>query len=126
MDSEPDNRNGTVGTETDDRFRSLLEGLRTTLPGAQVLVAFLLVLPVQSAFGDFTRSERVAYYLAFATAMVSSVLLIAPSVYQRMRSPISGIRRRTPKHLDLAVRETILGTIALMIALISVTFSSNR
>ena len=32
--------------DVDDQFRSLMEGLRTTLPGVQVLFAFLVVLPL--------------------------------------------------------------------------------
>ena len=34
-------------TDVDDQFRAILEGLRTTLPGVQVLFAFLLTLPLQ-------------------------------------------------------------------------------
>lgn len=106
----------------DEQFRSLMEGLRTTLPGAQVLVAFLLVLPVQSEFGKLSDVDKGAYYLAFVTAMLASVLLIAPSVHQRVRAPMTGIKRRTKRHLDIAVWLTIIGTIALFIALVAVTF----
>jgi hypothetical protein len=37
-------------TDVDDQFRAILEGLRTTLPGVQVL--FALTLPLQTAFDD--------------------------------------------------------------------------
>lgn len=109
-------------TSVDDRFRSLMEGLRTTLPGAQVLVAFLLVLPVQAEFGTLGTVELTVYYAAFASAMLASVLLIAPSVHQRIRSPMSGITRETESHVDVAVRLTIVGTVLLMIALGCVTY----
>lgn len=113
-----DGRTDTV----DQRFRSLMEGLRTTLPGAQVLVAFLLVLPVQAEFATLTTDELAAYYLAFMTALLSQVLLIAPSAHQRLRSPISGVARRTEKHLAIAVRVTIVGTGLLVIALAAVCY----
>lgn len=106
----------------DERFRSLLEGLRTTLPGAQVLVAFLLVLPVQAEFNTLSTIELVVYYAAFSSALLASVLLIAPSVHQRIRSPVSGITRETEAHLDVAVRLTIIGTVFLLIALSCVAY----
>lgn len=109
-------------TSVDDRFRSLMEGLRTTLPGAQVLVAFLLVLPVQAEFGRLSTVELVVYYAAFASSLLASVLLIAPSVHQRIRSPVSGVSRETEAHLDVAVRLTIIGTVLLMIALSCVAY----
>lgn len=109
-------------TSVDDRFRSLMEGLRTTLPGAQVLVAFLLVLPVQAEFRILGTTELVTYYAAFASAMLASVLLIAPSVHQRIRSPMSGVPRENEAHLDVAVRLTIIGTVLLLIALSCVAF----
>lgn len=113
---------GDDSTSVDDRFRSLMEGLRTTLPGAQVLVAFLLILPVQAEFGTLGTAELIVYYAAFASSMLASVLLIAPSVHQRIRSPVSGITRGTEAHVEVAVRLTIVGTVLLMIALSCVTY----
>ena len=49
--TQPDERT----QEIDDQFRSLMEGLRTTIPGVMVLFAFLLTLPLQPAFADLTR-----------------------------------------------------------------------
>ena len=117
-----DKAHGREENSVDERFRSLMEGLRTTLPGAQVLVAFLLVLPVQAEFNLLSTVDLIAYYVAFATAMLASVLLIAPSVHQRVRSPISGVTRGNERHLQAAVRLTIAGTVFLMMALISVTY----
>ncbi len=123
-DDEPRITSDKIRSENsvDERFRSLMEGLRTTLPGAQVLVAFLLVLPVQAEFSLLSTVDLVAYYTAFAAAMLASVLLIAPSVHQRVRSPISGVTRGKERHLQVAVRLTIAGTVLLMVALTSVTY----
>lgn len=117
-----DEISGESSGSIDEQFRSLMEGLRTTLPGAQVLVAFLLVLPVQSEFSKLSDVDKAAYYVAFVTSMLASVLLIAPSVHQRVRAPMTGVARRTKQHLDVAIRVTIIGTIALFIALVAVTF----
>lgn len=121
-EDRPHDREHDDGSSVDDRFRSLLEGLRTTLPGAQVLVAFLLILPVQDAFTGFTSVEKIAYYVAFGGSLASSILLIAPSVHQRMRSPKSGVRRRTESHLASAVRLSIIGSVMLLVAMIAAAY----
>jgi uncharacterized membrane protein len=108
--------------DVDDQFRSLMEGLRTTLPGVQVLFAFLLVLPLQAEFAAITDLERVAYYVAFFGSAMASVLLIAPSAHQRLRAPVNGVERRSERHLHIAVNLTIAGTIIFAIALSAAVF----
>jgi hypothetical protein len=111
----------TDSEQVEEEFRSLLEGLRTTLPGVQLISAFLLTLPLYDHFDDLIRSERVAYYVAFVSALISSVLLMAPSSHQRLRSG-DGVARRHRRHLETAVRLTIAGTIAFAVALIAVAY----
>jgi TctA family transporter len=106
----------------DDQFRSLMEGLRTTLPGVQVLFAFLLVLPLQAEFATIRDMERIAYYVAFYGSAMASVLLIAPSAHQRLRAPISGMERRSEAHLQIAVSLSIAGTVIFAIALAAAVF----
>jgi hypothetical protein len=109
-----------VGAEeqhVEEAFQSLLAGLRLTLPGAQVLFAFLLTLPLQSAFSNLTDIERSAYFVAFYGSGIASVLLIAPSVHQRLRAPRTGMARRSARHLTHAIRVTITGTVLLALAL---------
>ena len=108
--------------DVDDQFRAILEGLRTTLPGVQVLFAFLLVLPLQASFGDIATVEKFAYYVAFFGSAMASVLLIAPSAHQRVRAPISGIERRSGRHLRFTVAITIVGTVIFAIALAAAVF----
>jgi len=108
--------------DVDDEFRSIMEGLRTTLPGVQVLFAFLLVLPLQAAFAEISDLEQVAYWVAFFGSAVASVLLIAPSAHQRLRAPITGVERRSRRHLRIAVRLTIAGTVAFSLALAAAVF----
>lgn len=105
--------------DVDERFRGLLEGLRTSLPGVQVLVAFLLILPMQSGFREIDGFARTAYLVAFTSALIASILLITPSVHQRVRAPFTGLERRSERHLESAVRTTIAGTIAMAVALVA-------
>jgi hypothetical protein len=109
-------------TDVDDQFRSLMEGLRTTLPGVQVLFAFLLVLPLQAEFTGISDGEKVAYYVAFFGSAMASVLLIAPSAHQRLRAPITGLERRSERHIDVAVNLGIAGTIIFAIALAAAVY----
>lgn len=113
------------GSEVDDAFRAVLEGLRTTLPGVQVLFAFLLILPLQESFADLADSEQIAYYVAFFGSALASILLIAPSAHQRIRAPISGVRRRSARHLLITVRITIVGTIVFAVALAAAVYLAS-
>lgn len=108
--------------EVDEQFRALMEGLRTTIPGVMVLFSFLLALPLQTSFADIGGLNTVVFYTAFLSSAVASVLLIAPSVHQRVRAPFTGIRRRAQSHVQTAVRLTIAGTVAFLIAVASVVF----
>lgn len=108
--------------DIDDQFRALMEGLRTTIPGVMVLFSFLLILPLQSSFSEISGPNTVVFYIAFATASLASVLLIAPSVHQRVRGPISGIKRTTWSHVMYATKLAIAGTVAFLMAISAVVY----
>lgn len=112
----------TPADDVDHQFRALMEGLRTTIPGMMVLFAFLLTLPLQRNFGSLSRVDRAAFYVAFFSSAVSALLLIAPSVHQRLRAPISGIRRRTVAHVMTAVKIAIAGTVTFLVAIVAVVY----
>ena len=105
--------------DVDEQFRALMEGLRTTLPGVAVLFAFLLTLPLSGPFTDLSDPEVTIYYVAFIGAMLSLVLLIAPSVHQRLRAPASEIARRHADHVRTAVRLTNVGTVCLAVTIVA-------
>jgi hypothetical protein len=111
-----------ANNDVDDQFRAILEGLRTTLPGVQVLFAFLLTLPLQAAFAEIRDVERYAYYVAFFGSAMASVLLIAPSAHQRLRAPISGVERRSHRHLRITIVLTNAGTVLFAVSLAAAVF----
>ncbi len=108
--------------EVDHSFQRLLEGLRTTLPGAQVLLGFLLIVPFQSEFGSLSTFERYLYEVSFFSSAMASVLLIAPSVHQRFRAPITGVERGDEDHVETAVWVSLVGTIFLGLAVAASTW----
>lgn len=109
-------------SDVDDQFRALMEGLRTTIPGVMVLFSFLLILPLQSTFSELTSINKIVFYVAFLSAAAASLLLIAPSVHQRVRAPISGIRRSTKTHVLFAGKLAIAGTVLFLVSVVSVVY----
>lgn len=124
--SEDPTSDGPRGDSVDEEFRTLLEGLRTTLPGAETLVGFLLIIPLQGAFQEFDTLERGTYYTAFFASALAVVLLIAPAAHQRIRAPISGVSRRSARHLRITVWLTIAGTLSMAAALTAAVFLVSR
>lgn len=108
--------------EVDKQFLALMEGIRTTLPGVQVLFGFLLAIPFQGAFAALSTHLKQVYYVAFLTAAASSLLLIAPSVHQRVRALRTGVRRRHAAHVTVAVRLAVAGSVAFMVSMAAAVF----
>jgi hypothetical protein len=108
--------------EVDDQFRALMEGLRTTIPGVMVMFSFLLVLPFQTQFIELSTVNTIVYYMAFGSAASSAILLMAPGVHQRVRAPISGIKRRQMSHVMAATRLAIVGTGFFLVSIVSVVY----
>jgi hypothetical protein len=63
----------------------LLNELRVVLPGVQVLFAFLLTIAFSSKFGTIDNLERATYMVAFFSTALTSVLLMTPTVFHRIR-----------------------------------------
>ena len=75
-------------TEQERRNRELIEllnELRVALPGVQVLFAFLLAVPFANGFPRLGGLDRDIFFVAFITTALSTVFLIAPSSYHRLR-----------------------------------------
>ncbi|HVL81666.1 MAG TPA: DUF6328 family protein [Actinomycetota bacterium] len=71
--------------ELDQEYEELLQELRVSMPGLQVLFAFLLILPFSDNFESVSAVERGVYFAAFLSAGIASPLLIGPSVMHRLR-----------------------------------------
>lgn len=71
--------------KTDRQLIELLNELRVALPGAQVLLAFLLTAPLQSHFTRTSEFERALLFCGVVLTGAGVLLLMAPSVYHRIR-----------------------------------------
>jgi hypothetical protein len=96
----------------------LLNELRVALPGVQVLFAFLLAVPFANGFPRLSELDRDIFYVAFIATALSTVCLIAPSSYHRLRW------RQDDKERMLIVSNvlTIAGLFLLAVAITSTVF----
>jgi hypothetical protein len=96
----------------------LLNELRVALPGVQVLFAFLLAVPFANGFPKLSPTDRDVFFAAFVAAALSTVLLIAPSSYHRLRW------RQHDKERLLVFSNalTIAGLLCLAVAITCVVF----
>ena len=87
----------------------LLNELRVALPGAQILFAFMLILPFSRGFPQVTSAERWVYFAAFIAAALGTALLIAPSSYHRLR-----FRQRDKEHMLIVANRMAIAGMALV------------
>jgi hypothetical protein len=97
----------------DRELIEFLNELRVALPGVQVLAAFLLTIPFSRGWPTTTGLERDLFLVGLLAAVVSTVLLMAPSAYHRI------LFRHHDKELLLrhSNRLAIAGMAALAVAL---------
>lgn len=69
----------------DRELGELLQELRVAMPGVQVLLAFLLIAPLNQRFPQLSDTGQVAWVVALTAAVLATILLIAPSAYHRLR-----------------------------------------
>lgn len=65
-------------------FEDLLQELRVSQNGTQILFAFLLTVPFSSGFSKVTSFERGLYFVTLMFAALSAAMLIAPAVMHRV------------------------------------------
>ena len=109
---------GDDGSKLDRELGELLQELRVTLPGVQVLFAFLLTVPFSQRFGQLTSTQRTAYFVAFLATAAASALLLAPAAYHR----IQWRRHDKERLLRTSTRFMILGLGLLAVAISAATF----
>jgi hypothetical protein len=89
-----------------------------TLPGVQVLFAFLLVAPFSQGFARVNDLQKYAYLVALVFTALGSAFLIAPTPYHRIR-----FRDRDKEAmLRISNKLAIAGTVCLAIGISSALF----
>ncbi|TDE92720.1 sodium:proton antiporter [Occultella glacieicola] len=116
MDSQEGNRDGRDETDSeraDRNWDELMQELRVTQTGTQILTGFLLTLPFQQRFADL-RPDQVAIYLVLvALALVATALVVAPVSLHRLLFR----RRRKPELVSAGNRLAQVGLVALALVI---------
>jgi hypothetical protein len=76
-------RHETPAERADRNWGELLQELRVSQTGVQLLTAFLLSLPLQQRFTQLTTSQRTVYLLAVCLSILATGLLVAPVAVHR-------------------------------------------
>lgn len=71
-------RNETPTERLDRNWSSLLQELRVTQTGVQLLTGFLLILPFQPQFQELSKVEKAVYLATMLCAIGATLLLVAP------------------------------------------------
>lgn len=104
------------GREPDDNgdFTDLLSETRILLPGAQMLSAFLIILPFNTGFSRIVHWEKQLFLATFLFSLASLVLLSAPAIQHRLMRPL-----KDRAHFKrVATRQIVAGAFALAVALV--------
>ena len=106
-------RDETDAERMDRNWSELLQELRVTQTGIQILSGFLLTLPFQQRFGSLTIEQRTLYLVAVGLATLSTGLIVAPVTAHRL------LFRRHEKDVLVAASDVLakagLGVMALTV-----------
>ena len=108
----------TEKERVDREVIELLNELRVTLPGVQVLFGFLLIVPFQQRFTILNDAERTVYFLAVLATVSALICLITPASYHRLRFRATDKQRM----LFISNRLAIAGVVFLAIAIVTGLF----
>jgi Family of unknown function (DUF6328) len=110
----PEDRPPETPSEAEARLNrnlgELLQELRISEVGVQILFAFLLTLPFTARFGQASRFERDAYFATLIVAVTSSALMISPAAYHRVV-----FRHHEREHLVRYASRILLAGLALLL-----------
>ncbi|MFJ6656584.1 DUF6328 family protein [Streptomyces sp. NPDC091377] len=114
MASEGDGRRqGREETEeerADRRWADLLQEVRVTLTGVQILFGFLLAVVFQPRFAALDPADRVIYLVTVFLGAGATAALIGPVALHRM---LTG-RKVKPQTVEWASRLTVIGLVLLL------------
>lgn len=80
---EPE-RHETHAEKMDRNWNELLQELRVTQTGVQILSGFLLTLPFQSRFTELSPEQTILYLVTTALSVTATGLLVTPVSAHRM------------------------------------------
>jgi hypothetical protein len=113
---EPRTPRESRSEQLDRNLIELLNELRVTGTGIQVLLAFLLVVPFNSGYKRLSQFDRDMYFIGLLCIAGSAICLIAPSVHHRLLFR----RRQRPFIIRTANTLAISGMVLLAVGLVAI------
>lgn len=115
---EQEEQEETLKQRLEREHGELIQELRALIPGAQVLLGFLLAIRFTRQFADLTDTQRYVYYITLLSTAAALVFFLAPSAHHRVR-----FRAGDKEYLmTKGNREAIAGSVATSIALTGVIY----
>ena len=114
----------SAAARIDRNWDELLQELRVSQTGVQILTGFLLTLPLQPTFVRLSGFERGAYVFAITTSIIATCLLIAPvamhrALFRRRRKESLVAAGHRLAKLGLAsLAAAIVGVVALVFSIV--------
>lgn len=105
----PDGRDETQTERLDRNWGDLLQELRVSQTGVQLLTGLLLTLPFQQRFTELSAGQHVTYLVTLALSVAATALLIAPVSLHRAL-----FRQRARHELVAAGHVLALGGLGLL------------
>lgn len=99
--------------EQRERYRELLEELRTIIPGVQVLLAFLLTVPFSRRFTELDSTGDALFVISLVASALSVVVFLVPAAHHRLTS-----HGRRQERIRIGIRTTLAGLVLLAIAIV--------
>lgn len=99
---------------SDGDLGDMLQELRILLQGAQVMTAFLTILPFNETFGRIVQSEKWVFLATYACSITSLILFSTPAAAHRIERPL----RNREQFKAFGTRMMIAGTVFLSATLI--------
>jgi hypothetical protein len=85
QDARPDDgRDETHNERADRNWNELLQELRVTQTGTQILTGFLLTIPFQQRFTDLDAYQKDLYLVLVVLAVLATALFVAPVSLHRI------------------------------------------
>jgi hypothetical protein len=83
-EGEPEPPAGAVSDAINRNWTELVQELRATQVGVQVLIGFLLALPYTEKFDTLDHLEKAAYLVVLSVAVAATAAVLAPIAYHRI------------------------------------------
>ena len=112
-DADPlDGRSETLTQRSDRNWLEILQELRVTQTGTQILTGFLLTLPFQAGFAALDSYERGVYLVLISLSVVATALALAPVLAHRL------LFRRRLKARIVTLGDVLLRTTLAVVAVV--------